>query len=230
MALRVLVVEDDAVNRRFIGEWLIGQGHDCLLTSSLAEATAVLQQRRIDLCLADLRLPDGDGRDLQQLLDERVRLLLMSGDRPEPDGAWLHKPLTVAALASALQGTDAQASLVDPLPATQLPDLDDLAAGAALGAGLSVLGGLRDLLRTELERDGDWVSNERIADEPEAVKERLHRLKASSALCGLPRLHSATHHLCAALDNNLAVAEALAEWQLAVDRATRVVAQTRSRS
>ncbi len=228
MALRVLVVEDDAVNRRFIGEWLIGQGHECLLTSSLAEATTAVQQRRIDLCLADLRLPDGDGRDLQPLLAEHVPLLLMSGDRPEPDGAWLQKPLTITVLTAALQGICAKASLDDPLPAAQLPDLDDLAAGAALGAGLSVLGGLRDLLRVELERDGDWITPARIADEPLAVRERLHQLKASSALCGLPRLHSATHHLYAALIANLDWPESFAAWQLAVSRAIKVVAQNRS--
>lgn len=219
MGLRVLVVEDDVVNRRYLGEWLISHGHDCLLTATLSEAAEALKRRRFDLCIADVHLGDGNGRNLAELMPQHTRLVLMSGDPAEGEQRWLQKPLSAHSLALTLDGIPPTAGLADPLPPAHLPDLDDRAASNALGAGISVLSGLRQLLCGELRQDRQRLSEPLDDAELATIQERLHRLVASSALCGLPRLHSASHHLHRLLQTQQCHHAALAEWHEAAARA-----------
>lgn len=219
MNLKVLVVEDDVVNRRYIGEWLLSEGHECVITGNMTDALKALNKQHFDAVIADVRLPDGDGRDLQQHLAARSRLLLMSGDAPGTGIDWMHKPLSTADLSRALRGAAPSVAPVDRTPAEDLPDVDNDAAGTALGAGLSVLGGLRTLLHRELLRDQQQLPK-LIAENqlPEAL-ELLHKLKASSALCGLPRLRSASQHLHEQIGSESLSAHALKQWEEAVTRA-----------
>jgi two-component system, NtrC family, response regulator PilR len=60
----VLVIDDEADIRELLELSLVrmGLGVDCV--GSVAEAKARLQDRQYDLCLTDMRLPDGDGLEL----------------------------------------------------------------------------------------------------------------------------------------------------------------------
>jgi len=225
MGLRVLVVEDDVVNRRYIGEWLLSQGHECVLSGGMAEAQTALAERSYDAVFADIGLPDGDGRDLQQQIGPHCQLLLMSGDAPGAGNQWIHKPLSTSALSRALAGVAPQACLADPAPCANLPDLDDLAAAKALGAGLGVLSGLRTLLRRELQRDGLRLPELLASNQLAAALDLLHRLKASAALCGLPRVHSASHKLYEELKLDDPSSAALSAWEAAVARALELIAE-----
>src|SRR5262249_39170228 len=62
----VLVVEDDPAGRRLFDTILRTQGYTLLLTSQGAEALELCRQHpgRIDLLIADLRLPQMSGRDV----------------------------------------------------------------------------------------------------------------------------------------------------------------------
>jgi two-component system response regulator PilR (NtrC family) len=59
-----LVVDDEPDLRELVAITLERMGVEPVLAANLAEARGALQRRAIDLCLTDMRLPDGDGLDL----------------------------------------------------------------------------------------------------------------------------------------------------------------------
>lgn len=61
---RVLVVDDEEDIRTLIGMALKRMGHVPVTAESVAEARARLAENSIDLCLTDMRLPDGSGFDV----------------------------------------------------------------------------------------------------------------------------------------------------------------------
>ncbi|OGA08740.1 MAG: sigma-54-dependent Fis family transcriptional regulator [Betaproteobacteria bacterium RIFCSPLOWO2_02_FULL_65_20] len=66
----VLVVDDEADIRELLELSLVRMGLGVESAGSVAEAKALLQRRRFDLCLTDMRLPDGDGLDLVRHIGE----------------------------------------------------------------------------------------------------------------------------------------------------------------
>ncbi len=201
MPLHILVVEDDVVNRRYLAELLGAQGHQCRLTGALGEAQLALSEHSFDLCLVDQRLPDGLGASLRASAAP-TRVVMMSGD-PAPDGQdWLLKPIAAEALAQLIDGhvVNTVAEHAPWLDAqTSTSDLDDELARRSLGAGIQAVAGLRRLLRAELKRELPELQGELQAGQSAAVLARLHRWKASSALCGAARLGQA----CRALENDM---------------------------
>lgn len=61
---KILVIEDDVVFGRSIGNWLKKQGMECRHVTALAPARKSLASEEFDLVLADLRLPDGNSTEL----------------------------------------------------------------------------------------------------------------------------------------------------------------------
>ena len=64
VAATVLVVDDEADIRELLELTLLRMGLGVESAASLAEAHALLKAKRFDLCLTDMRLPDGEGLDL----------------------------------------------------------------------------------------------------------------------------------------------------------------------
>ena len=64
MKPRVLVTEDDVVQREIIADILIKAGHDVHEASSAAEAIEALRADTFDLLLTDMRMPGMDGLEL----------------------------------------------------------------------------------------------------------------------------------------------------------------------
>ena len=64
----VLVVEDDSIIAEGLKLALTGEGMEVTLASSVAEAYAALENddpaKKIDFCLLDMTLPDGNGMDI----------------------------------------------------------------------------------------------------------------------------------------------------------------------
>ena len=58
---RILLVEDNAVNRRLAQFLLKSQGYEVWEATSAPEAYAALKERRPDLILMDIQLPEVDG-------------------------------------------------------------------------------------------------------------------------------------------------------------------------
>lgn len=211
MTMHILIVEDDVVNRRYLGELLMAWGHQFCLAGSLREARLAVQRHDFDLCLVDQRLPDGLGESLRSQVHSR--LVMMSGD-PPPDGAdWLLKPIAAEALQRLLSGTPPAGP--EACADANALDLDDAAAARTLGAGSAALAGLRRLLRNELARETPLLRAELAGAEHTAAVARLHRWRAASALCGAERLKQT----CAALERALRTGADASDARTALDAA-----------
>lgn len=113
--LRVLMVDDDAVNRLVATMQLEALGAEGTVTDSLATARRALDSTPFDVVLCDLNLPDGDATDLVRELRSRSAtspfIVVMTGDaNPErrrdalQAGAddFMLKPATVADIGALL--------------------------------------------------------------------------------------------------------------------------------
>ena len=117
--LRILLVDDNAVNQRLAARLLEKQGHDVKVASSGREALAALAVETFDLAIMDVQMPDVDGFQATGIIREREREAgdhlpiiamtahAMSGDRERclragMDG-YLAKPIGPAALAAEIR-------------------------------------------------------------------------------------------------------------------------------
>lgn len=67
---RVLVIDDEADIRELIDLTLSRMGLAATCAGSLSEARAALTAERFQLCLTDMRLPDGEGLDIVRYINE----------------------------------------------------------------------------------------------------------------------------------------------------------------
>jgi CheY-like chemotaxis protein len=116
---RILVVDDEPEILAIVEEILRRDGHAVELAAGGCEALRLLEARAYDLIVSDLRMPDGDGRELRRALADRHpdlarRMLFLTGDtlgvadpseRPgggDPD-AVIEKPVEPAAMRLAVR-------------------------------------------------------------------------------------------------------------------------------
>jgi PAS domain S-box-containing protein len=71
--LRVLVVEDSAVNQLFAKRLVEKQGHSAVLVASGREALEALERGTFDLVLMDVQMPDVDGLEATAAIRQRER-------------------------------------------------------------------------------------------------------------------------------------------------------------
>ena len=110
-AIRVLVVEDDALIGMLLAEMLAWMGHDvCAIEATEADAVTAAVRCRPDLMIVDVRLGDGSGvRAVEEILRTRsVPHLFVSGEISRvkalrPGSVVLQKPFHETDLARAIQ-------------------------------------------------------------------------------------------------------------------------------
>lgn len=72
---RVLVIDDEADIRELLELTLIRMGLDVQTAENLTDARNFLKTQKFNLCLTDLRLPDGDGLDMVRFINEHYPTL-----------------------------------------------------------------------------------------------------------------------------------------------------------
>jgi len=109
-ALRVLVVEDDALIAMLLGEMLASMGHDvCATAATEAEAVSAASRYGPDLMIVDAGLARGSGVSAVEeiLLAGPLAHVFISGDagrvqRRKPDAVVVRKPFRETELARAI--------------------------------------------------------------------------------------------------------------------------------
>lgn len=111
--MRAFIIDDDASIRRMLSRCLSLWGWEAVEQPSVAAATAAFAEKRPELALCDVDLPDGDGVALAQTLrkaDADLRLVVMSGNpenlaRARLNGftACLQKPFELAELRALIE-------------------------------------------------------------------------------------------------------------------------------
>jgi CheY-like chemotaxis protein len=90
----VLIVDDNALNRKLAREVLAVAGFRTLEASTAADAIAVASREEPDVILMDLRLPDADGSDAVRTLaaqprTSRIPVVAMTALRLDAGDGWL---------------------------------------------------------------------------------------------------------------------------------------------
>ncbi|MDO7667774.1 MAG: response regulator, partial [Pseudomonadota bacterium] len=65
---QALIVDDEPDILELLTMTLSGMSIDCVPAENLAQAKQALKQQAFDLCLTDMRLPDGNGLDFVEAL------------------------------------------------------------------------------------------------------------------------------------------------------------------
>jgi two-component system cell cycle sensor histidine kinase/response regulator CckA len=111
MAQHILVVDDEAIARRFIERALVEQGYRVMLANDGEQALELLQgtPRKIDLVITDLVMPGMGGHafalEVGQLPLPPAILYISAYERPEGEMAkrFLQKPFSAADLVTAVR-------------------------------------------------------------------------------------------------------------------------------
>ncbi|MEM7523876.1 MAG: response regulator [Pseudomonadota bacterium] len=117
MSKRVLIVEDNDLNRRFFNDVLVLEGYETLSTAKGDEAAALASAALPDLILMDIRMPDADGLEATRRLKrdpatEAIPVIAvtgcaLSGDeerfRGEGCADYLAKPVSIAGFLSCVE-------------------------------------------------------------------------------------------------------------------------------
>ena len=81
-SLSVLVADDEERIRGLLENWLAAAGHAVTSVASAKEACAFLKDRKFDLVITDMLMPDGDGLDLIREMKKAqpgARIIAISG-------------------------------------------------------------------------------------------------------------------------------------------------------
>ncbi|HEX9953214.1 MAG TPA: response regulator [Rubricoccaceae bacterium] len=144
---RILVVDDNATNRRMVDLQLRAAGLDVVLAWGGPDALAAVRaaEQPFDAAVLDFHMPGMDGVELAQRLRETAfapRVLVMLSSLAErPDGsrelfdAWLPKPTKRATLLRTLATALARAGAPDVLCAVSEPTVVPAATPTAEGTG-----------------------------------------------------------------------------------------------
>lgn len=132
-AKSVLVVDDDATQRRLIADFLATRGYDCFQAATAEEALSELRKRPIHIVIMDVRMPGMSGLEALREIRESfpvlpVLLITAYADVRDAvsaikDGAldYLAKPIDLNELAVAVE--DAAGAPGLPAKAPSLPDI-----------------------------------------------------------------------------------------------------------
>lgn len=75
----ILIIEDDVTFSLMLSTWLRKKGFEVDTAASIKEARAKTKDKRFDLVISDLRLPDGDGMDLLKESKGMTQFIMMTG-------------------------------------------------------------------------------------------------------------------------------------------------------
>lgn len=207
---RLLLVEDDPISRGFLHAALQSLPAQVDCADSLSSALDRARERRHDLWLIDVNLPDGTGGGLLRalrLLHPDVPALAHTADgtagmqrdlQSEGFLEMLVKPLTTERLLQAVRrGLSRGRYSVAPAGVLDIAanDWDETAALSALNGQQHHLNALRELFLAELPGTRDAVDSALKIRDVQALRDQLHRLQASCGFVGAARLAGAVRLL-----------------------------------
>ena len=102
--MRILLVDDNADTRHVMVRLFAQRGHEVTTAATFTDGRALCESRAFDLLICDLKLPDGDGRELAAVAAASgAKAISLSGlgmeeiERGDFD-AHLRKPISFAQL------------------------------------------------------------------------------------------------------------------------------------
>ncbi len=81
-AIKVLIIDDEDMIRLNLKSYLEDEGLEVHATSTLEETQKVIEERKIDVAIVDMRLPGTDGNELIQRINQmrpEIKFLIHTG-------------------------------------------------------------------------------------------------------------------------------------------------------
>ncbi len=194
----VLLVEDEPISRRFLGEVLRELPATVEAVADGRQALSRVLATRFDLWLIDGNLPDGSGEALLDTLRghaETPALALTADDSPERARS-LRAAGFIEVLLKPIAGASLREAVAARLPSrTAPPRWDDRHALRAAAGREEVAERLRGLFLRELPVIRSDLEQALSRDDDDEAREILHRLKASCGFVGAAELLQASRAL-----------------------------------
>jgi two-component system, sensor histidine kinase and response regulator len=213
--LRVLVVEDNPVNRTVVVHMLEKRGHTVLTAAEGREALVLLRRAAVDVALMDVQMPGMDGyettraiRDSEKGTGARLPVIAltahaMSGDKERcleagMDG-YLTKPLQpellFAALDQLVSARPAPVLAASAAPPASAPGLDHAALLANVDGDLVLLAEIVRLFLEDSPRVIGDIRTGLLRSDATAVARAAHRLKGELGTLAAGAASAAAHRI-----------------------------------
>ena len=207
---RVLLVEDNAINRQVAGELLVNAGLTVSEVVNGAEAVAAIQRDAFDLVLMDIQMPEMDGYEATRRIRadgfDRLPIIAMTahalgGDRERCLEAGMNdhlgKPIDPPRLYATLRHWLGRGDVVEEeSPADLAPPQSDEAPRLDRDRGLQRLAGNEALFEALLNEfvqdhgdDGRAIGEALERGAPMVAARLAHTLAGAAGTLGLMRLH-----------------------------------------
>lgn len=214
--LRILVVDDESVNRAVTERFLAARGHHVTTAQGGREAVARLSSDTFDAAVLDYHMPEMDGLEVARHCRRRgIASVVLSADvtdtarkafEDSDADAWLTKPAaqatlceTVENVASGEQPADAPA----PPESTRVLDGGRLEALAGKRRDIKVVKDLFAQLEAQTRAEIDDLRRQLTDGEFGQLRQISHRIAGAAGALGARMLARAARELCAANDDDL---------------------------
>jgi CheY-like chemotaxis protein/HPt (histidine-containing phosphotransfer) domain-containing protein len=248
--LRVLVAEDNQVNRRFVTRVLEKRGHSVSTVPTgrhAIEAIERLKPRSFDVVLMDVQMPELDGLSATERIRQAERSAgghvpivamtahAMAGDRDRCFAAgmddYVTKPLHPHELVDAVERAVApqRSARVAPGPAGSAPAFDMGRARARLGGDRQLLREMIAIFRAESPATMTAIRKSTTSGDISGLRESAHALKGSLGTLGALQAFQAAQRLeDVARQNDLAaIAPAFIDLEREMTELARALAPAR---
>jgi PAS domain S-box-containing protein len=249
--LRIVLAEDNPVNRKVMGRMLERLGYGATVVSNGLELLDALEQQFFDVVLMDIQMPEMDGITATREIiarwpaGQRPRIIAVTAHALEGDrdfclnagmDDYLSKPTGLEALAAALSRVPAgapepsapvvataEAASGQPFPQADSPLINYAVLVEQFGPEFEAF--LAELLPVYFEETAPLIAGLHDAigrNDAEAIRQAAHAIKGASAIMGLTALAE-----CAAGIEQLARQGQLSPLPAAATRLTHLFGQSR---
>ena len=193
--LRILLAEDNAINREVAVRMLTKRGHTVIVAENGKEAVATFERQSFDLVLMDVQMPEMDGfeataaiRRREEGNGKRIRIVAMTahamkGDRERCLAAgmddYISKPIAVDELVKVTEGLGNGPRKSDTTNDSSPEIFDRAAALARVGNDEALLFDLAKMFSTEIPKRLSAVRDALEKKDAEGLRRAAHSMKGS---------------------------------------------------
>jgi CheY-like chemotaxis protein len=213
-SLRVLIAEDNELNRVLAARLLARRGHEAVVVGTGLEAVAAWENGRFDLILMDLQMPQMDGLEATAAIRDRERargtytpIIAFTANAASADearcraagmDAFISKPVGIAAFyttLAAVLGRDGEIR-IEETNLAEVPEVFDLKAALdAVEGERELLAGMIAIYLRQTPRVMQDIDAAIAAGDAGALESAAHKLKGSVAMFGARAAREAAQQL-----------------------------------